>query len=104
MLIPLSILTTFSNEFETDIVFSSCQVLVEGIKLLTNLVLLDVIYFNVILGMDWLAQHYATLDYREKEVIFRIPNDIEFQFRGDKSLIPRNLISTITVRKTLRKG
>ena len=32
----------------------------------------------VILGMDWLAQHYASLDYREKVVIFRITNDKEF--------------------------
>ena len=34
--------------------------------------------FDVILGIDWLAQHYASLDYREKVVIFRIPNDEEF--------------------------
>ena len=39
----------------------------------------------VILGMDWLAQHYASLDCREKVVIFRIPNDKEFRFQGDKS-------------------
>ena len=34
----------------------------------------------MILGMDWLAQHYASLDCREKVVIFRIPNDDEFRF------------------------
>ena len=32
----------------------------------------------MILGMDWLAQHYASLDCHEKVVIFRIPNDDEF--------------------------
>ena len=32
----------------------------------------------VILEMDWLAQYYASLDFREKVVIFRIPNDEEF--------------------------
>ena len=32
----------------------------------------------VILGIDWLAQHYASLDCHEKVVIFRIPNDDEF--------------------------
>ena len=51
-----------------------CRELVEG------LVLLDVIDFDVILEMDWLARHYATLDCREKVVIFRIPNDEEFKF------------------------
>ena len=43
---------------------------------------------DVILGIDWLAQHYASLDCREKVVIFRIPNDEEFRFRGDKSSMP----------------
>ena len=38
----------------------------------------DVIDFDVILGMDWLAQHYASLDCHEKDVIFRIPSDEEF--------------------------
>lgn len=55
--------------------------LVKGKELFANLFLLYVMDFDVILGMDWLAQHYATLDYWKKEVIFRIPNDVEFQFK-----------------------
>ena len=75
---PLSIATPLSDELEINIVFSTYLVLVEGRELLADLVLLDVIDFDVILGMDWLAQHYTTLDYRKKEVIFRIPNNVEF--------------------------
>ena len=37
-------------------------------------------------------------------MIFRISIDKEFKFMGDKSSAPRNLISTITARKMLRKG
>ena len=44
------------------------------------------------------------MDCRAKEVIFRIPDENEFRFRGDKSLMPQNLISTITARKMLRRG
>ena len=69
-----------------------------------HLVLLDVIDCDVILGMDGLAQHYASLDCREKVVIFRIPNDDEFRFRGDKSSMPQNIISAITARKMLKRG
>ena len=68
-----------------------------------DLVLLDVMDFDVILGMDWLSQHFATVDCRRKEVIFRIPNEEEFKFVGDKSSAPQNLISAITARKMLRK-
>ena len=62
LIISLSVVTLLSDELETDIVFSSYRVLVEGRELLANLVLLDIIDFDVILRMDWLAQHYATLD------------------------------------------
>ena len=41
--------------------------LVEGRELLANLVLLDVIDFDVIMGIDWLAQYYTIVDYREKK-------------------------------------
>ena len=88
MLFLLFVTTPLSDELETDIFFPSCPVLVEGRELLADLVLLDVLEFNVILGMDWLARHYASLDCREKVVIFRILNDDEFRFRGDKVSMP----------------
>ena len=70
-------------------------------ELVTYSVPFVVINFEVILGMDQLARYYATLDYREKAVIFRLPNDEEFRFRGDKSSISQNLISTITAKKMM---
>ena len=78
--------------------------LIECRELLADLILLDVVDFDVILGMDWLSQHFATVDCRRKEVIFRISNEKEFKFVSDKSSAPQNLISVITARKMLRKG
>ena len=75
----------------------------EGKELPVDLVLLDVLDFNIILGMDWLSQHFATVDCWRKEAIFRIPNNEEFKFVGDKSSAPQNLISAITTRKMLSK-
>ena len=78
MLYPLSVATPLSEELETNMFLPSCPVLVEGKELPADLVILDVIGFDVILGMDWLDQYYASVDYREKEVIFRIPGENEF--------------------------
>ena len=36
-------------------------------------------------------------------MIFRILNEEEFKFVGDKSSAPQNLISAITARKMLKK-
>ena len=51
-----------------------------------------------------MAKYYATVDCREKVVIFKILSGEEFRFRGDKSLMPQNLISAITARKMLSRG
>ena len=87
LLFSLSVAIPFNNELETSIVFLSCLVLVEGRELLAVLVF-GVLDFNMVVGMDWLAKYYAIVDCREKEVIFRIPDDEEFRFRGNKSSMP----------------
>ena len=97
-------MTSLSDELETNIVSPFCLVLVKCRELLADLVLLDVMDFDVILGIDWLSQHYATLDCRSKAVIFRIPVEGEFKFFSDRSFAPQNLISAITTRKMLKKG
>ena len=51
-------------------VVKACPILVGGEILYTNLVVIKLDEFDVILGMDWLSQHYATLDCRSKVVIF----------------------------------
>ena len=55
MLYSLSVATPLSEELETNVFFSSFPVLVKGKELPADLVLLDVIGFDVILRMDWLA-------------------------------------------------
>ena len=79
MAIPLSVATPLSDSLDSDVFRSNCPVLIEGRELLADLVLLDVMDFDVILGMDWLSQYFATVDCRRKWLIFRILNDKEFK-------------------------
>ena len=81
MVIPLSVVTPLSSLLGTCVFLPSYPVLIEGRELLADLVLLDVMDFDVILGMDWLSQHYATVDCLRKEVIF-----LEFQMMKNLSL------------------
>ena len=72
MAIPLSVATPLSDSLDSDVFLSNCPVLIEDREFPVDLVLLDVMDFNVILGMDWLSQHYATVDCRRKEVISKL--------------------------------
>ena len=55
MVIPLSVATPLSDSLDSDVFLLSCPVLIEDRELLADLVLLDVMNFNVILEMDWIS-------------------------------------------------
>lgn len=50
--------------------------------LYVNLISLSMMDFDIILVMDWLSNHYATLDCRNNKVIFHISDIKEFSFDG----------------------
>nr|CAD1826060.1 unnamed protein product [Ananas comosus var. bracteatus] len=41
--------------------------------------------FDVVLGMDWLARYYATIDYGARTVTFHEPGQEEFTYKGCRS-------------------
>lgn len=73
-------------------------------KLLANLVPLDIRDFNVILGMDWLSSHHATVDYFWQVVCFQHPGNTEFFYFGECQVLPSYVILAISTRRYLRQG
>lgn len=57
----------------------------EGRELSIDLIQLDTIEFDVIIGMDWMSTYHASIDCHRKRVIFRIPGEPEFEFQGDST-------------------
>ena len=101
---PLSVATPLDVSVEIRTAYVMCDVLVEGRQMLATLHVLDMIDFDVILGMDWLSAHYATVDCRNRTVVFRLPGEPELMFRGDSLSAPPSLISMIRARRLLSKG
>jgi hypothetical protein len=66
---------------------------------ITDLVELNMIDFDVILGMDWLAFNHVKVDCCSKVIMFKIPEKPTFIYRGDQSLSSCNLITAITAQK-----
>ena len=63
-----------------DRVVRDSRVLIGGQEFPTDLVALDIRDFDVVLGMDWLSHHRATLDCYKKEVKFHRPGKLEVKF------------------------
>lgn len=59
MKVGLSVATPKGDSSDTDIVYRDCVVKVRDRGLSTNLVLLDIYDFDIILSMDWLTAYHA---------------------------------------------
>ena len=70
----------------------------------TDLIVLGIHDFDIVLGMDWLSKHRATLDCYKKEVRLVRPKEPDVIFRGIRREIAPSLINAMTASKILRKG
>ena len=58
----------------------------------------------MVLGMDWLSRHRATLYCYKKEVKLHRPGKLEVKFRGMRRELSSNMISAKAAQRMLRKG
>ena len=69
---PLFVETPMGGVMEVKCGCSGCVLNVGGYEVVIDLVLLHMIVFDVIVGMDWIAPHHAVLDCFSKKVTFQI--------------------------------
>ena len=84
--------------------YKGCEVLVEGVVLKANLIPLEMSDFDVILGMDWLSNHRASMNYFTKKIWFEKPGYPELEFVGDRRILPTCVISALETKRLLFKG
>ncbi|XP_068320978.1 uncharacterized protein [Pyrus communis] len=69
-----------------------------------NLVPLDIVDFDVILGMDWLDYNRAMLNCHKKIVTFHRPSMPIVTFVDEHSGLKHGVMSAMRVKRMLRKG
>ena len=83
-------------------VYMDNMVIIGGQEFLADLILLDIHDFDVILGMDWLSRHHATVDCYRKEVRFCRPRETEVVFCGLRKILPTSTMTAMRASKMLR--
>ena len=53
----------------------------------------------MILGMDWLSRHHATMDFFRKEVKFCRPGETEITFCGVRKILSSSMMSVMMAGK-----
>ena len=77
---------------------------IEDKELERDLIELVIKDFDVILGMDWLARHGATIDCRRKKVVFETPDGQKLCFMGQAAGLRTPLVSSLKAQRMMEKG
>ncbi|KAL5570134.1 hypothetical protein UlMin_026709 [Ulmus minor] len=101
---PFCVSTPSGKCLEASSILKDCLLLIEGHVLTADLVVLGIHDFDIILGMDWLSKHYATIECHEKEVLFQPSGVPSFRFVGAKSKPRIPIITAMKARRILNKG
>ena len=101
---PFWVGTPMGESLLVTFVHRSCLVTINGKDFMVDLIVLDLMDFDVILGMDWLASYHVTIDCHHKIARFAISGEAPFEFRGNVSTSPSKLISFLRAMHLLKRG
>ncbi|KAM2950713.1 hypothetical protein COP2_000296 [Malus domestica] len=87
-----------------DRVYPGCPMMVEDVVMPANLIPLDSVDFDVILGTNWLHYNRAKIDCYGKTVTFHRPGLLEVTFVGEPSGVRHGVISAMEAKRLLSKG
>ena len=85
-------------------VYMVSRVIIGGQEFMADLILLDIHDFDVVLGMDWISRHHATVDCYRKEVRFCRPRQTEVVFYGLRKTLPNSIMTAMKASKMLWKS
>ncbi|XP_070055331.1 uncharacterized protein [Nicotiana tomentosiformis] len=86
-----------------DRIYRSCVVTFYGYETRANLLLLDMIDFEV-LGMDWLSPYHVILDCHAKTITLAMPELPRLELKGSSVSTASRVISFLKARHMVEKG
>jgi len=99
----ISVSTPLDELILVKYVYLDCEIEIGDKIFMGDLNVLDMVDFDVILGMDWLAKHRASVNCWGKKIMFDLDEEVGLVFQGDKIGSPSIILLAIS-RKMARKG
>ncbi|XP_073046072.1 uncharacterized protein [Primulina eburnea] len=100
---PFRVATPTSKTIETHRVHRKCKICINEHLFQAELIQLNMVEFDIILGMDWLARNNAMVDCKGKSVRIRTPDKKEVVYHG-KSKKRKSLLSASQTWKAMNSG
>ncbi|XP_073060027.1 uncharacterized protein [Primulina eburnea] len=100
---PYRVATPANRILETRTLYREISVLIEDQNFKANLIQLNMVEFDVILGMDWLAKNHALVDCHGKTVTIQALHQEKLLFHG-KTKERKTLLSASQTWKAMKSG
>nr|XP_009792465.1 PREDICTED: uncharacterized protein LOC104239518 [Nicotiana sylvestris] len=101
---PFSVSTPVGDSITTTRVYRNCVVMVCGRATTTDLIELEMVDFDVIMGMDWLYSCFSKLDCRTRVMRLKFLNEPVIEWKGNGVVPKGRFISYLKASKMIRKG
>ncbi|XP_060198164.1 uncharacterized protein LOC132627085 isoform X1 [Lycium barbarum] len=101
---PFEVATPVGGSVIARQVYRDCSVIIYDRCTKADLVELDMLEFDVIMGMDWFASCYANVDCQKKVVRFQFPGEPVIEWFGCTTLPRGKFISYLKAKKMIQKG
>ncbi|XP_069148148.1 uncharacterized protein [Solanum lycopersicum] len=102
--LPIRVSTPIGDSVVVDRVYRLCTVTLMGYDTHAYLMVLDMIDFDVILGMDWLSSYHAILNCHAKTITLAMPGIPIVEWRGSLSHPSKGVISFLKARQLVQRG
>ncbi|XP_070028574.1 uncharacterized protein [Nicotiana sylvestris] len=101
---PVHVSTPVGDSVVVDRIYRSCVVILCGFETRSDLLLLDMIDFKIILGMDWLSPYHTVPDFHAKTVTLAMPGFPRLEWKGSTVDTSSRVVSFLKARYMVKKG
>ncbi|XP_075101881.1 uncharacterized protein LOC142177305 [Nicotiana tabacum] len=82
LIVPYIVVTPVGETISVDRVYRDCVIFIHGRDTVVDLLVLPMSDFDVIMGIDWLASCYASVDCHSKLIRFDFPGEPCLVWKG----------------------
>ena len=101
---PFCVSTPAGESILAERVYRDYPVSINHKSTMVDLIELDMVDFDFILGMDWLHACYASIDCRTRMVKFQFPSEPVIEWSSSSAVPKGRFISYLKARKLVSKG
>ncbi|XP_070002914.1 uncharacterized protein [Nicotiana sylvestris] len=101
---PIPVSTPVGDSIIVDRVYRLCLIIINGCETRADLLVLNTVNFDLILGMDWLSPYHAILDCHAKIVILAMAGLPWIEWKGALNYVPNRVISFLKAERMVEKG